>query len=159
MEVDRNGLEVLSRGECLSLLDAVPIGRIGLSMHALPVVLPVNFRLHGDEVLVRTAEGSKLDAALERSVVAFEADDFDKMSHTGWSVLVRGTSRVISAPEEVERVRRIPLSPWANDSTDRFVAISTDLVTGRRVHSWYRPDGHEPVFTVAAFGQSEGRSR
>ena len=39
--VDRIGLEVLDRQTCLELLATAPIGRVGLSIEALPVVLPV----------------------------------------------------------------------------------------------------------------------
>ncbi len=135
MEVDQ-GMEVLSRDECLHLLSTVPVARIGLSLRALPVVLPVNFVVdqEKDQVIIRTAAGSKLDAALLHSVVAFEADHIDPLSHGGWSVLVQGTSRVLLLPGEIERARSLKLRPWADDaSRDRFVAISMDVVSGRRV--------------------------
>ena len=64
MEVDRNGLEVLDRDECLRLLAFATIGRVGFTSGALPAVLPVNFHLDGERILVRTGRGSKLDAAL-----------------------------------------------------------------------------------------------
>ena len=43
--IDRNGLEVLDRDECLRLLGTATLGRVGITFGALPVVLPVNFRL------------------------------------------------------------------------------------------------------------------
>ena len=150
MELDHAGLEILPRGECLALLSTVPIGRIGLSLSALPVVLPVNFAVHGDDVIVRTSHGSKFSAALANSVVALEADHYDTMGHNGWSGLVQGSSRVVDDIGELERLRRLPLRPWANPDTDRFIAISTDLVSGRRVRGWYRPDGHEAFQRIAA---------
>ncbi len=42
MHVDRNGLEVLEREECLRLLAGATIGRLGITIGTLPVVLPVN---------------------------------------------------------------------------------------------------------------------
>ena len=39
------GLEVLSREECLSLMATVSVGRLGVSIDALPAILPVNFVL------------------------------------------------------------------------------------------------------------------
>jgi uncharacterized protein len=139
MELDRNGIEVLSRTESLSLLTTVPVGRIGLSMDALPVVLPVNYALDRDRerLVLRTAEGTKLRAALHGAVVAFEADHIDPFSHTGWSVLVRGSSSVLTDDDEIDQVRRLPLRPWANERTDYWVSVSLDLVTGRRVRGWY----------------------
>ncbi|HVT78248.1 MAG TPA: pyridoxamine 5'-phosphate oxidase family protein, partial [Acidimicrobiales bacterium] len=132
MELDRNGLEVLSRAECLRLLGKTTIGRIGLSMGALPTVLPVNFFFDDDRILVRTSAGAKLDAALDNAVVAFEVDDFDPLYHSGWSVVVTGTTREVTDPEELERLELMPVPRWL-PSSGRLIAISTDLVTGRRL--------------------------
>jgi nitroimidazol reductase NimA-like FMN-containing flavoprotein (pyridoxamine 5'-phosphate oxidase superfamily) len=75
--LDRNGLEVLSHGQCLELLRTVRLGRIGVSMQALPVVMPVSFALLGDDVVFRSGTGTKLSAAVDRTIVAFEADQVD----------------------------------------------------------------------------------
>ena len=64
MPSDRNGLHVLSRYECLHLLAAGHVGRIGLSVQALPVVLPVNYAVLDGGVVLRSGAGTKLDAAL-----------------------------------------------------------------------------------------------
>jgi len=87
VEVDRNGLEVLDRDERLQLLGGATIGRIGVTSGALPAVLPVNLWLSGDRIVVRTGDGSKLDAAAPDAVVAFEADDLNPIHHSGcaWS--------------------------------------------------------------------------
>lgn len=149
MELDRNGLEVLERDECLALLGSMPVARLGFSQNALPVILPVNFVLDRDCVVFRTTGGTKLDAALHGSVVAVEADSYDAMGHVGWSVLVRGIARVVEDEGELERARRLPLRRWANDEDDRFVCVSADVVTGRRIRAWYQPDGHEPTTRIA----------
>ena len=77
MQLDRNGLEILDRDECLRLLALATLGRIGFTSGALPTVLPVNFHLDRERILVHTARGGRLDAALKNAVVAFEADEFD----------------------------------------------------------------------------------
>ena len=41
---DRNGLEILDRASCLQLLGSAHVGRIALTMGALPVVFPVHPR-------------------------------------------------------------------------------------------------------------------
>lgn len=133
MTVDRRGLEVLDRSECLALLRRVPVGRLGLSMDALPVVLPVNFVLDGDDVVVGTGEGGTFDAAVGGTIVAFEADSWDPITHSGWSVLVRGRARVVVGDEELERVRQLPLRPWGDPRELRYVAVGTEIVTGRRL--------------------------
>jgi nitroimidazol reductase NimA-like FMN-containing flavoprotein (pyridoxamine 5'-phosphate oxidase superfamily) len=133
MEVDRNGLEVLDRDECLRLLATRTIGRIGVTSRSLPSVLPVNFKLDGERILVRTGVGSKLDAATQNAVVAFEVDDFDPMYHSGWSVVVTGVTSEITDPAELEELRSVLLARWAPYGDGRVIAISTELVSGRRV--------------------------
>ena len=135
MEVDRNGLEVLERDECLRLLGQRRLGRLGLSSGALPTILPVNYWSDGMSVYVRTAPGTKLDAALCDAVVAFEVDDFDAMEHAGWSVVVTGVARVVADRAELDRLRTAPLARWAPSANGHVIAISTELVTGRRLRS------------------------
>ena len=76
MNVDRNGLEVLDRDESLRLLGTATLDA-SPSPATLPMVLPVNFRFDGAQVLFRTAAGTKLDAATDHAVVAFEVDEID----------------------------------------------------------------------------------
>jgi uncharacterized protein len=130
---DRHGLEVLSREECLELLGSVAVGRVGLSVEALPVIVPVNFVLDGERIVIGTGAGGKLDAALAGVVIAFETDSWDPISHTGWSVLVRGAASVIDDPDDVRYARRLPLAPWGRPADLRYVTVTTDLVSGRRL--------------------------
>lgn len=133
MEVDRNGLEILDRAECLRLLQTATLGRIGLTSQALPTVLPVNFRLAGDRLLVRTGSGSKLDAATRNAVVAFEVDAFDPLYHSGWSVVVTGMAQEVTDPDELDRLQPESIPRWAPQGDSRVVAISTEVISGRRI--------------------------
>lgn len=133
VEVDRNGLEVLDRDECLRLLAGATLGRIGVSSRALPTVLPVNFWLDCDRIVIRTGPGSKLDAATRNAVVAFEVDDFEPMYHSGWSVVVTGVARAIDDPDELSALQRAPLTRWAPRGNGKVIAISTDMISGRRI--------------------------
>lgn len=60
-------VEKLTRAQCLELIATVPVGRIGVSIRALPVILPVNFVLVGENIVFRTIPGTKLDAAAANS--------------------------------------------------------------------------------------------
>lgn len=133
MEVDRNGLEVLDRHECLRLLALATLGRIGFTSGALPTMLPVNFHLNGERILVRTGRGSKLDAALQNAVVAFEVDDFDPIYHSGWSVAVTGVATEVRDPAELDAARQKRVARWAPAGDETVLAISTELVSGRRI--------------------------
>lgn len=71
-----------------------------------PLVVPVDYLLDEGTVVLRTDEGTKLDAALRGETVAFEIDVVDDTKGTGWSVLVRGRAVEVCNPAELERVRR-----------------------------------------------------
>jgi nitroimidazol reductase NimA-like FMN-containing flavoprotein (pyridoxamine 5'-phosphate oxidase superfamily) len=114
------------------LLATARLGRIAITSGALPVILPVNFRLFGDEILFRTGRGTKLDAATRGAVVAFEVDAMDPMEHTGWSVLATGVARQVGDDEISDRLAgRVPR--WAPEGDSCVVAVSTELISGRRI--------------------------
>lgn len=133
MKIDVHELQLLSAAECSELLAQQSVGRVGISVGALPVVLPVNYAMLDGDVVIRTGEGSKLDAALARAVVAFEVDHVDPIYHEGWSVLVQGRAAVLERPDEVERAALLPLRPWAPGGRDRYVRIPTEIISGRRI--------------------------
>lgn len=132
MKLDGNGLDVLTRAESMRLLESISIGRVGVSIGALPVVLPVNYAVVDGDIVIRTTAGTKLDAAVMNLVVAFEIDGFDPLDHSGWSVLVQGVAEEVTDPGELDRLRRIPLEPWTG-LEGRFVRINTQILAGRRL--------------------------
>lgn len=134
MGFDRHGLEVLARDECLRLLSSEPVGRLGLSVDALPVIVPVNFVVDGQRIVVGTGEGSKLDAAMAEAVVCFEVDRWDPVGHDGWSVLVQGPTAVVRGAGDLERCRSLPLRPWGRTDELRYLSVGLELVSGRRLH-------------------------
>lgn len=130
---ERQRLEVLDRRQCLALLQTVQVGRLVFTEGALPAVQPVNFRMHGGDVVIRVAGGEKLAAASSGAVVAFEADELDCELRAGWSVTVVGhASRIIDIAELVE-VSGTWLQPWADGRREHFIRIRTERVTGRRI--------------------------
>jgi len=130
----KRAIEDLAPAECLRLLASVPVGRVGVTIDALPAVLPVNFVVSDGAVVFRTVPGTKLDAATAGAVVAFEADEYGPATPTGaWSVLVRGVARELNG-EELSKARTLPLESWAWDGqADRFVRIEPTVLTGRRL--------------------------
>ena len=133
MDVDHNGLDVLDRQECLALLGTMSVGRVGISVQALPVVLPVAFRLIGEQIVFSTAPGSKLRAATDHAVVAFEVDHIDPLAHTGWSVLATGVARRVTDPAEHERLTLAGVPRWLAGNDAQLVVVGTDVISGRRL--------------------------
>jgi nitroimidazol reductase NimA-like FMN-containing flavoprotein (pyridoxamine 5'-phosphate oxidase superfamily) len=137
-ELDRNGLEVLARAECLRLLGTTMLGRIGMTVDGDPMVLPVNFCVVEGDIVCRTGDGTKLATAARNAVVAFEVDEFDPLSHAGWSVVVTGASREVTDPSEAASLRAAHLPRWASDGEDHLIAVGIRTVTGRRITSCVR---------------------
>jgi hypothetical protein len=66
-------------------------------------------------------------------IVAFEADELDTATSSGWSVTVTGHAALVTDPRAVRRYRAVPLVPWAGGERDQFVTITTELAEDRRV--------------------------
>jgi nitroimidazol reductase NimA-like FMN-containing flavoprotein (pyridoxamine 5'-phosphate oxidase superfamily) len=130
---DHAGLEILPFEVCLRLLASVPVGRVGFFADGEVVMLPVNHLLDGQDPVFRTARGSKLSAAEGQSLVAFEADEYDEQTRSGWSVLVTGRAEVVYDEAEVQRLSRRGLHPWASAVERPFwIRIRATSVSGRR---------------------------
>jgi uncharacterized protein len=93
----------------------------------------VNFRLDGENVVMRVEHGSLLDEVAAGQRVAFEVDDVDPAWEEGWSVVLRGPLEAVTAKEEQERVARLGLRSWAGGDRVRYLVIRTETVTGRRI--------------------------
>ncbi len=103
-----DAFRALERQECLRLLGKVPVGRVVYTRQALPAVLPINFSLDTDaSVLLRTSSDSDLVRAIDGVVVAFEVDEFDAATRSGWSVVVTGRAGVVTDPAERERLAHV----------------------------------------------------
>lgn len=133
MPVSDVELEILTEEHCRELLAANTLGRVAITVGETPAIFPVNYALLDGDVVFRTAEGSKLRAALERAVVAFEIDGTDAGSHTGWSVLVVGHATALWRRPDIERAEALDLRPWAPGPRDCFVSLTTGTISGRRI--------------------------
>jgi uncharacterized protein len=123
----------LTDAECRRLLGERHLGRLALVDADGPVILPVNYAFAAGTVVFRTDPGGKLDAVAGGAAVAFEVDAVDEGSRTGWSVVVRGRAAEVSDPAELERVRPLPLYPWAPGAKARYVGVRPASITGRRI--------------------------
>lgn len=129
-----DGFRELSRQESLQRLADASVGRIVHTRDALPAVLPVNFLLEeSGAVLLRTSAASELVRAIDGVVVAFEADEVDTATHSGWSVVVTGLASVVTDPEEHEQLIRTGPRSWVPWPVEVFVRVEPELVTGREL--------------------------
>lgn len=129
--MNAKALQSLLPDDCRALLRAGGIGRVGVSVGALPAIFPVRFALLGHDVVFRTGPETLLADALMNTVVAFEADSLDDDQGEGWSVLVVGRAAMIEDAAELETARGLPLAPWSSHEGDHFICIPAELISGR----------------------------
>ena len=125
----------LTRDEAVELLQFHAfVGRIGFVVEGRPLILPVNYLADDDSIVFCTAPGTKLSAIGGGAPVVFEVDDSRPLYHTGWSVVVTGTAHEIADESQLDDLRRGPLHSWAAPSSEHWVRVSIEAVTGRRIH-------------------------
>lgn len=132
MVVDE-GLELLTEDEARQLLQLGEVGRVGITIGALPAIFPVNYRMIEGAIVFRTAPGSKMSAAANGAVVAFEVDDYQLAERTGWSVLAVGPSEVVHDLELALRAVEAGLEPLADGHRATVVRIEPTFLSGRRL--------------------------
>jgi nitroimidazol reductase NimA-like FMN-containing flavoprotein (pyridoxamine 5'-phosphate oxidase superfamily) len=108
------------------------VGRVGFFADGEMVILPVNHVVDGQDLVFRTARGSKLSAAEGRNLVTFEADEYDEQTRSGWSVVVTGRAEVIYEDAEIQRLSQLGLHPWVTAVQRPFwIRIRASAVSGR----------------------------
>jgi len=130
MAIEQDPITVLGDSEAWNLLSTVALGRLVTSFGGQLEIFPVNFVTQNETVLFRTAEGTKLFTTVMNEKVLFEADD-----HTvagGWSVIVRGTARVLSGADEILEAEQAVLMPWVPTEKLRFVRVTPNEISARR---------------------------
>ena len=130
MTPTRDGIAELDRAECLRRLAQAGVGRVSTTVAALPTIFPVHYAMLDDDIVFRTVAGTTLADAVQDAVVAFEIDDIDPWSTTGWSIVVVGHAREITTPDQIARAERLPLNRWQHGGAagDR----APDLLRGRQ---------------------------
>ena len=126
-------LGILSVSECERLLRASVFGRLVLSTPDRLEVVPVNFAVMGDAVVLRTAAGSLLDRHAHGAPVLLEVDEVDHERWQGWSVVVRGHGERLSEEQLTMAERSSPGPPqWAPDR-DVWIRLNCLEITGRKL--------------------------
>lgn len=162
---DKSTIEILSSAECYRALTSHSIGRVGVIVDHYPLVIPVNYAVDRDAVLIRTAPDSVLSHA-DRSPVTLEVDDFDTANKSGWSVLLRGVGIRVDPddPAEILGADAAPgPTPWAPGERPLMIRIRATGISGRRivrgaVLEW-RLTSMAYLWPTDGRRSSEGRSR
>jgi transcriptional regulator with XRE-family HTH domain len=127
-------LAKLSPDECLALIGPGGVGRmLFVEPDRGPVAIPVNYRMDGDDVVFRTAVGTRMAENLRQANVSFDVDHLDDALAEGWSVLLTGTASVITEPDELDFAQSLGIEPWAGDDRQTYVRLQVRQITGRAI--------------------------
>jgi nitroimidazol reductase NimA-like FMN-containing flavoprotein (pyridoxamine 5'-phosphate oxidase superfamily) len=124
----KSHLKDMPRDECFELLSSRQVGRVGFIDSDGPVVLPVNYTIHEEAVMVATSTVNSLSRHAVGRPVAFEVDEIDEFNETGWSVLVRGLASPM--PEDLLAEELWP-NPWVDGDRRLLIRIKPLHVSGR----------------------------
>jgi uncharacterized protein len=128
----------LGHAECEQLLRAGLVGRVAACTPDGPHIIPVNYAMTDDAIVLRTTPYSLLGSHARGSVLALEVDQFDYEYQRGWSVVARGRVEAIVDADELDAVRRSwhPDS-WASGRRTLYLRLRWTELTGRRLgHGW-----------------------
>jgi len=130
----RRALARLTERECCQLIAPGGIGRVAFPSRSGPIVLPVNFAVIVGAIVFRTSPGGVIAAHADDSPVTFEVDRIDEALGEGWNVLVQGTARRVTRPEELPALRQGAAVPsWAGGDRDIYIRIFPARMSGRRI--------------------------
>ncbi|MBH0010186.1 pyridoxamine 5'-phosphate oxidase family protein [Salinibacterium sp. UTAS2018] len=123
-------VEQLTPETCWELLRTATLGRIAVSFQGEPEITPVNFIAVDNRLMLRTAQGTKLLKLTINDRVAFETDYVGP--HTAWSVVAKGTARIVESQDEIYDADQLPLTPLIPTLKYVWVEITPTEVSGRR---------------------------
>jgi nitroimidazol reductase NimA-like FMN-containing flavoprotein (pyridoxamine 5'-phosphate oxidase superfamily) len=140
-------VELLDEAECLRLISAGGVGRIGYTGRFGPTVVPVNYALHEETIVFRTGQNSPMGEDLRTGIehaeskVAFEIDELSPAAREGWSILIQGSAHPVDSEAERALVVQSGVEPWAGGEKELFVRVIPTRITGRRIRRAGPPAG------------------
>jgi len=84
----------LTPSECWELLALSHVGRLALSIQALPLILPVRYAVDGTSVIIGLGKHGLPLVSIDDVSVAFAVDAFDVPAGLGWMVQLQGRTQL-----------------------------------------------------------------
>jgi hypothetical protein len=117
---------------CEHLLRRGAFGRFAFVSPRGPEIVPVNYVVHGDAVVVRTAPDSALARHGAGAELAFEVDAVDHEYWNGFSVVARGVGEILASVPAPESGAPPP-RPWAAGDRSCVLRMAWSEISGRAV--------------------------
>jgi nitroimidazol reductase NimA-like FMN-containing flavoprotein (pyridoxamine 5'-phosphate oxidase superfamily) len=128
----RSAVRDIDPAACMDLVRSRGVGRVGFLDGRGPTIFPVNYTVYGESILIRTSPYGTLAESAHYDWLAFQVDDIDEFTESGWSVLLRGPVER-ARPEELPMERGVQPEPWAEGARTLLLRLDPILVTGRRL--------------------------
>jgi len=136
----------LSETDCEELLRAGLVGRVAACTPHGPHIIPVNYSVVDDAIVLRTTPYSLLGSQVHGTVLALEVDQFDYDYHRGWSVVARGRSEVVVDHQELDHIRETwNPTTWAAGGRTLYLRLRWTELTGRQLVRGWDPMSTLPV--------------
>ena len=133
-ETVMGALHDLSQSQSRALLAEGTVGRVAVNAPDGPHVIPVNYTMVDEAIVLRTSPYTVLATYGRDVVVALETDTIDRTTRSGWSVVARGRTEVVTDSRAIERIRQVgEPSPWADGNRTLYLRLRISELSGRRV--------------------------
>ena len=135
--------------ECRDLLSAGLVGRVALCTPVGPHIVPVNYAVVDESIVLRTSPYSVLGSHARGAILALENDQFDYERQRGWSVVARGRAEAVTGAEELDHIRSVwEPRAWAAGQRNLYLRVRWSEITGRRLGPGWHPADALPVRRV-----------
>lgn len=120
----------------MTRLSGRSVGRVSVSVGAMPVVVPVDYLLDDDSVVFRAPLDGGLASACDGSVIAFEVDDFAGLLATDarWSVHIVGVGSLLNECEQ-RQVAGLGTLAATSSAPNQVVRLRTRELRGHEIHA------------------------
>jgi len=139
----------LTETECRELLSAGLVARVAVCTPVGPHLVPVNYAVDDDSLVIRTTPYSVLGSNARGATLALEVDQFDYDLQRGWSVMVRGRAEPVTSADELHHIQQTwDPNVWASGQRNLFLRLRWSEISGRRIGGGWNPVDHLPVRRV-----------
>lgn len=119
----------------LGMLGHAEFGRVAFVANGIPIIRTLNHVVDDGRIIIFTRHSSAFAQAVLNQPdlqVAYQADEIERHSRLGWSVLVTGTATDASNDRRSEQLGR-KVQSWIDRPLDTVIAIKPQEVTGLRL--------------------------
>jgi pyridoxamine 5'-phosphate oxidase-like protein len=135
----RRMVERLDERECMELIGAGRIGRLGYTGRFGPTVLPIRYKLYEGSIVFHALEDTFTEEDLRTGIahaeyqVAFEVDQYYLEGRLGWVVEVVGSAHQVDTEAERASIINAGADPWPEAEWEHLVRVKPVRIGGLRI--------------------------